>query len=301
MILTKVIVLLLGITSLAQSSPGVNYRPLFSVMVVPYTSGSENPLARIESDPGYRNAISDINNELIRMGYSNTLDFKTYKEATDKQHGMQEGKTWSEKINLYIENAPVDLVIRTEITWIDPPGNPRDRQVKIRLTAIDKYTSAVYADNATIQSAQREYPDMAAAVLSALSKDGNIQFKDFLEQLDNSYSGIITNGRQVAIQFAIDRENSNDFSEVFAGGELRDTIEAFVRRKALNGRYTLSESDSYLSFKVVIPVIDEAGRPQTPTWFITREISGCFRKWHYRVSLKTIGNWIIFTLLKDDQ
>src|SRR5258708_28031044 len=139
--------------------PGDNTRSLLSIMVVPYTFGNEDILLRLEKDTGYKNAISVINSALINMGYTKTLDVKTYKENIDDKNLVTGDKTWSEKINIYIEDAPVDIIIETEITCINPPGNPRDRQDKPRLKATDKCTSDIYADNGSIQFDQTKFPD----------------------------------------------------------------------------------------------------------------------------------------------
>jgi hypothetical protein len=270
-------------------------------MVVPYTFGNKNEdiLLRLERDTGYKNAISVINSALIDMGYSKTLDFRTWKQNIDEQDPITGDKTWYEKINGYIEKAPVDIIIETEVTWINPPGDSRNRQARLRLMAIDKYTSAIYADNGSIQSAQREFPDLATAVESALGRDGRAQFNKFLGQLDASYMNIMANGRQVSVRFSISNTNAElRFPELVGDERLSDKIEGFIRQKAVRHQYTVSESPSYMDFKVVVPVMDQDSVPQTPSWFLRRAMDSSFRTWGLDVNYSVYGNWINFTLLK---
>jgi len=279
--------------------PGNDLRSRLTIMVVPYVSGSEDIGGRLERDTGYRNAISGINSALINMGYTKTVDFRTRQDNKDNKHFIRNGRPSTDRMEGNIENAPVDVLIETEITWIDPPGNPRNRRARLRLKAVDAYTDAVYADIPSIQSAQREFPDLSTAVEAALERDGRTQFRTFLAQLDTSYSNLLRNGRQVNIQFDLGTEATDKFSDLAGDERLADKIEGFIRQQAFHGQYeVVGETGSYMQFSVYVPIVDEHGASQTPSWFMGRTLNNYFRQWGYEVKLATMRNWLNFTLQK---
>jgi|GEM_PF-3502973 len=279
--------------------PDNDLRSRLTIMVVPYVSGSQDIEGRLERDSGYKNAISSINSALINMGYTKTVDFRMRRDNKDGKHFMLNGRPSTGRMEINIENAPVDVLIETEITWIDTPGNPRDRRAKLHLKAIDAYTNAVYADNSSIQSAQREFPDVSTAVEAALERDGRAQFRTFLTQLDTSYSKLLRNGRQVNIQFDLGKETAEKFSDLAGDERLADRIEGFIRQQAFHGQYELAgETGTYMQFSVYVPIVDEDGMSQTPGWFLRRTLDSYFRQWGYAVDYATMRNWLNFTLQK---
>jgi hypothetical protein len=274
-------------------------RSRFSIMVVPVSSGDENMLARLETDAGYKEAISDINSALINMGYRNTLDFKTHKEIIDKRHEGTRAETWSGKMKEYIEKAEVDMIIEAEIFWTDPPGNPRNRQARLKLKAVDKYTGAIYADNAFIQSMQREFPGLAMAVDHALTRDGAEQFNKFLSQLDASYSMLLQGGRAVNIKFELGTTSKVTLNDRIGSERLSDKLEECLQKTALHGRYrALGSSAVYMDFAVQVPVIDEAGAYVSPNLYLRKKIDDYFYQLGFEVTFLQVNNWINFILLQ---
>ena len=286
----------LFVTAQDTAYAGVD-RSQLSIMVVPYTSGNEDIIKRLETEPGYKEAISGINSALINMGYRNTRDFKTHKENIDNGRLLTEHMVWSDRMKLYIENAPVDVLVEAEITWSDPPGHPRDRQVKMLMKAVDKYTSAVYADNASIQSGQREFPGLGVAVDHALNKEGAAGFRMFLDQLDASYRNVLKEGRHVNIRFETGTDSKVKLSDYVGDERLSDKVEECLRKAAFNGRYhLLGQSATYMEFNVQVPVIDESGASVTPSMYLRKKVDAFFHKLGYTVEYLVVGNWIHFVL-----
>lgn len=274
----------------------VNYsRSMLSVMAVLASDSGDKKI----NNSYYNSAISKINSALIDMGYSKTIDASKQKVLIDNKSSLNEGKTRSREINTLIEHAPVDLIIETEITWIDPPGNPRDRQVRLHLKAVDSYTGAVYADNSSIQSSRREFADLGEAVDIAISRDGSRQFKSFLDQLDSSYIKLMKTGRLVSIQFGVDRESMAKFTDLIGNENLSDKIISFLRLKAFGGQcQVVGESETFMQFNVAIPLVDNDGIHSSPSWYLRKDIDAYFRQLGYAVRPAVVGNYVHFTLIK---
>lgn len=297
-VITTVILLLVRIPGWAQDKPIAPVdRARLTLMVVPFSTEGRNVLERMEKDPGYREAISGINSALIDMGYRNTLDFKTHKEIIDQRHAITRAETWSGALKEYIEQAKVDVIIEAEINWIDPPGNPRDRQARLKLKAVDKYTGAVYADNAFIQSFQREFPGLAVAVNHALTKDGAEQFRKFLQQLDASYQVLLREGRSVNIKFELGTTSKVTLSDRINGERLAHKLEECLRKIAFQGRYRpMGSSAVYMDFTVQVPVVDEAGAYISPNLYLGNKVDDYFYQLGFEVKMLQINNWINFIL-----
>jgi hypothetical protein len=273
-------------------------RSRFSLMVVPFSSDGTDLIRKLESDAGYREAVSDINSALINRGYRNTMDFKTHMEIVNKRHVMTEGKTWSGGMKKYIEEAETDMVVYAEIFWTDPPGDPRNRQARISLKAVDKYTGAVYADNAFITSAPREYPGLAVAVDHALTKDGAEQFAKFLGQLDASYSVLFREGRSVNVKFELGTTCKETMETRIGDERLSDKLEACLKDLSLHGRCRpLGSSAEYVDFAVQVPIIDEKGAFVSPNVYLKKEVDRYSHQLGFEVTCSQVNYWINFILL----
>jgi hypothetical protein len=266
-------------------------RSRISIMVIPVNAK--------DSVTGYQEAISVINSALINMGYRNTLDFKTHKETVDKRRMMTQGTARTGELKYYIEQAEADVIIEADIIWSDPPADPRSRQARVKLKAVDKYTGAVYADNAFIQSMQREFPSLAVALNHALTKDGAEQFKQFLGQLDASYQVLLKEGRAVNVKFEMATKSRATWNDRVGEERLSDKLEEYIQQLALAHRYrALGSSAEYMDFTVQVPIIDESGAFVSPNTFLRKKLDAAFYKLGFDVDVSQVNNWVNFTLLK---
>ena len=289
--------LLLSNAAIGQEnvSPKID-RSVISIMAVPVSS-TNNVLEKLEKDPGYSEAISAINSALINKGYRNTVDFKTHKEVIDKRRIMTQTTARSGDMKYYIEQASVDVLIEAEIIWTDPPGNPHNRQARVKLKAVDKYTGAVYADNAFIQSKQREFPGLPVAVNHALTEDGKEKFNQFLDQLDNSYQVLLKEGRAVNIKFEMGTKSRVTLNERIDDERLSDKLEDCIRKIALGGRYrSLGSSAEYMDFSVQVPLMDDKGAYVSPNVFLRKKVDTYFYQLGFEADCMQVNNWINFTL-----
>lgn len=276
-------------------------RSRLSIMVLPHNPYKSDVLEKIEKEPGYKEAISSINSALVNMGYTNTLDQRTLMENITDWAGTTSDKVRSEKMNIFIQNAPADILIEAEIFWTDPPGDPKDRQVRLSLKAVDKYNSNIYADNASIRSAQREFPSLQAAVDHVLKFEGQAEFKKFLTQLDSSYSKIIREGRPVNMKFEIALGSRLRLSDRIGFDRISDKIEACVRRNAFEGKYQLrGEGDYYMELSVRVPVADKNGASISPSLYMRKKLDDYLFEQGLQADFSIVGSWINFMLVKKE-
>ena len=271
-----------------------------SIMVAPYADAdSEALFNRMQHDEGYIAAISVINSALIGMGYQHTLDLRTLNEVRERRRWTTEGEVKSDRMKDAIEYAPVDVLIETAVVWTDPPGDPASRQVKLRLKAVDKYTGAIYADDADLVSEQREFPDLAYAVNHLLKEERSDQFKAFLQRMETSYEKVVRDGRSIQIKFEVCQRCTIGLSDRVGADRLSDKIEECIRTNAFKHQYSLvGESDNYMDLTVQVPVTDETGASVTPGLFIRKKVDDYFYQLGFETKCMVMGGWISIILKK---
>jgi hypothetical protein len=199
-------------------------------------------------------------------------------------------------MKIYIEEAPVDMLIEAEIIYNDPPGKPTSRQARIFLKAVDKYTGAVYA-NTSVQSYEREFSGLPQAVEHALNKDGATQFKSFLQQLDTQYATLLTEGRPMQIKFEVAANSTLLLTDRIGMERLSDKIMQCIKYCAFNGQYkVIGETKLYLDFTAQVPMIDEKGRSISPTDYLRYKVDQYLFGQGFETDYSTLGTWINFVL-----
>ncbi|SFE17900.1 hypothetical protein SAMN05518672_104779 [Chitinophaga sp. CF118] len=270
-------------------------RSQLSLMVMPDTSGVASILSKVETDNAYKSAITEVNNALINSGYKNTLDFKTNEERIARNRDPTKEESKSDWIRLCIEAAPVDVFIETSIHWLGTGDSP-DRQVQLSLKAVDKYTSAVYAD-AVLSSQRREFPSLEKAVSNTLKIDAQEAFEQFLKQLDYSYNKVLKEGRQANMQFEIDKASKVLITDRVNNRRISDRIEEYVEKKAFKGQYKIiGEGPAYMDIVVQVPVIDDKGNAVTPSRFLGRGMDDYFYEMGFNIKYVSSGRLMKFVL-----
>lgn len=281
----------------AQDIPA--WRSQVSIMVVPYTSqGSpEQILQAIESNGSYRRAIAFIQEALIAQGYEQLLDFREHMAQVDASIRMTVDFTADNRMKEYIERAPVDIYIETEIEYMDPPDQPRMRQARISLKAIDKYNAAIYAANAAINSYQREFVDIAQAVDKAIRQDGAAEFNKFLRQLDTACKSLHLAGPPIKLKFEVADTSGLSLLERVGSARIADKIKPVIKQLAYKGRYKLmGEHEKLIRYTMRIPPVDEQGNPVLVNDLIRSRVDQQFADLGITYTYSVVGNWIIFIL-----
>jgi len=287
----------------AQGTHGVPaIRSALSVMVIPFAPGGDKNVKNlIEHDTAFRQAISYINSALIDMGYSKTLDFLTFKDIIDKKISITEDEVWSTRAKRYIEQAPVDIIIETDLTWIDPRDRPHDRQAIVQLKAVDKYTSVIYANASSIRTAPREFPGLPAAMDCALNRDGRVAFQNFLAQLDSSCAKLPKKGRITTIKFEIATESTISLYDAVGNERLLDKIKAFVSSKAFHGGYEIvGFSAKYMELQVQLPVFSDSSSAKAVNADFDKELNNYLNQWGIKTDCTAVGSWLNFILQRRD-
>ncbi len=258
-------------------------RSQLSVMIMPdTTAGLPAVLEKVATDNAYRAVTAKLTSALLENGYRNTQDAGTHLEQVRGARWFTSDSTLGgDKMRLFIESAPADILIAPALHWMEAPDGRPYRRLQLYLKAVDKYTGNVYAD-ALLQSKERAFSNLEEAAHTTLTIDGKEAFVRFLTRLDKSYEVVMKEGRPMDMQFEISLNSGVRLSDRVGqeGRRISELIEACVREKALNGQYkVVGVSASYMHIIVQAPVIDAAGRSVTPENYLGNGVEDCsYRK-----------------------
>lgn len=227
------------------------------------------------ADNGYTAAITELNSALLDKGYKNTLDAATRQHNVADQRIFTAAFSRTDSMKIFIEETPADIRIEAEMHWMEQPAGDAARQLQISLKAVDNYTGALYAQR-VIQSKPRQFPSMEKAVQNTLKLDGKEAFEKFLARLDQSYAGVIKEGRLLNLQFEVDYGSEIRLTDRVGDERITEKIETYVKQKA-KGQYRITgESPAYMSIIALVPVVDECGVAVSPGSYLARGLDNYF-------------------------
>ncbi len=147
--------------------------------------------------------------------------------------------------------------IRLEIYYKLNVTGPR-KSVTFEMSGIDAYTNVqvASASGTGAQSFSTEVPLMLqAAVLDYIDQ--------FCNQLQMHFDDLLTNGREVSVEFRCAENTEFDFYTSVDGNDLCDILEDVIYDNTVGGRYNLqTQDDRVLGFtRVRIPIYNDRGRP----------------------------------------
>ena len=263
----------------------------FNVMVVPLHSNISLG-AQEEYTQNQNIAIHELNNVLKGKGFSNLLDYSTYTSLAKERTLLSNEQTLSSIAKAAIQNAPVDVIIEIEVTYINPPNLPQNKQVLINLKAIDRYNSHIYAIG-SFGSKQRNFPSIQKAIQTTFSIDGVQTLNSFIEKLQYELDDVVKNGRLIKLKFEIAKESAKRFSNKIGTSSIADQIENFVKNQIAQGYCQLiGQSADYMDFSLKINALDSQSQPNTLV-SIRRSLDGLFQKMGVEVKdIFTVGTWI---------
>lgn len=260
---TIVFSLLICFAQILGAQPLEVDRAFLTVMVIPYTGAADSSArSAIEKNDACRAVIGQINQVFEERGYR-TKDYMAIlrlpniaPEASDLERT---------EIKEAIKNAKVDVVVYTEIRFRN--FSEGDRQLQLRLQAIDQYSAENYANNISIESTRRRYQDFVQAAKEAQLVS---QLKGFADQLDRKFVDLLKNGRTSTIRVKALPSSKVKLGSLVDGSliDLAGTLNKWVQHRA-NRIYPSASDNDLWEIECKIPVVDEQQRTVTPFSFRT--------------------------------
>jgi len=207
-----------------------------------------------QQDPELSPVISKVGQLLTSLGYSlkdaeqsiKSLSMKTAEDnvTTSKSSGASLAESSLDIIKRRIKS---DILI--QLSWsISRSGNT------FTLEAFDTYTNKRIATSTGTMSA-------GGSIADALYNSVGNNIKPFDKQMDQWYQDMRKNGREIMLTVRCWDNWENDLETEYDGEELKDCIQAWIRKNTVNGSFNLSdESELFAQFEQVrIPLFDENG------------------------------------------
>ena len=207
-----------------------------------------------QQDPELSPVISKVGQLLTSLGYSlkdaeqsiKSLSMKTAEDnvTTSKISGASLAESSLDIIKRRIKS---DILI--QLSWsISRSGNT------FTLEAFDTYTNKRIATSTGTMSA-------GGSIADALYNSVGNNIKPFDKQMDQWYQDMRKNGREIMLTVRCWDNWENDLETEYDGEELKDCIQAWIRKNTVNGSFNLSdESELFAQFEQVrIPLFDENG------------------------------------------
>ena len=223
------------------------------IMAIPMGLNDATSVRQSTLAPLSQALISELNQALLAAGFSSTLDFQQQYAASYNRSLMTSSGVKGDFYKIAIENASVDVLIEADVQWIDPPGQPQNRQAILHLKAVDPFTAVVLAENANIHSSQRQFPSERTAIHNALFLDDRENFRQFISELNRKVLLYWTVAKPVNVKFEISAESQRRFSDQIQNQKINETIKDFLRRQS-EGKplECYGDSPNYLDFTVFL-------------------------------------------------
>ena len=263
----------------AQKKPTISILPSDHWCEMRYFMTSYNNQGTEVKTPNYQQAfredtelnlvISKIGQVLTNMGYSLKDAEQELKSINTKT--AEDNVTMSKSSGASIAESPLDILKRRiksdiliQISWdISRTGN--GYVTDFTLEAFDSYTNKRIATSTGSTQGQGSIPDLLA---SAVKKN----VKPFDKQMSQWYSDQQKNGREISLTVRCWDNWDNDLETEFAGEELTDCIQKWMRSNCVKGEFNLSDgTETFIQFEQVrIPLTDENGNATDARAFATK-------------------------------
>lgn len=213
--------------------------------------------------------ISKIGQVLTNMGYSLKDAEQELKSINTKT--AEDNVTMSKSSGASIAESPLDILKRRiksdiliQISW-DISRTGYGYVTNFTLEAFDSYTNKRIATSTGSTQGQGSIPDLLA---SAVKKN----VKPFDKQMSQWYSDQQKNGREISLTVRCWDNWDNDLETEFAGEELTDCIQKWMRSNCVKGEFNLSDgTETFIQFEQVrIPLTDENGNATDARAFATK-------------------------------
>lgn len=227
------------------------------IVIVPYTDASRGysfeDMRRIfESSPFQRQAITSVARHFSQNGYK-TRDFVSMLQNS-KNGGFLEDGTQTDDATMFVQQLPGDIKVIVEAGF--QAYGTKQGEVTLRMRCIENQTQW--------DLASREFPSgkfYSTDSLTLISHAVKEVSKDFFTQLNDAFSKMVEQGREVFVDFRLN-ESVDDFdfdSDSPATGDyFKDALDEWLRANAYLDKYNMDNSTSkYIRARVYIPMWDK--------------------------------------------
>jgi hypothetical protein len=267
------ILTVIAIGCFALSSFGQAKKP--TLMILPSDNWCEQRFFMTEFDnqgtkqkvPNYKQAfqedtelgqvISKLNSFIINRGFEPKVAEQELKniEARTAESNITRSNTSGDKLEesqLDKLRKRVKMDIYIQIWW----KINSDKSVSFVLEAFDAYTSK------SIASQSGNGLPSSDIVPVKLEKAITNVIDPFLEQLQNHFNDMLTNGREIILTLKKWKNWDKNFETEIEGDELRVYINKWMQKNTMNGKFNRSEAseDLIIMEQVRIPLYDKEGQ-----------------------------------------
>ena len=208
-------------------------------------------------DKNSKAAISIIQKAFIEAGYPlNDLD-KNLKQLNDRSIRDDADGVKKDAKTMLLESIQPDVILELDYSYdMDMNSRNFDREVSYTLTAIDAYTNKVFSSNVFSGGKGKDFQNAFEDAID--EKVGSL-----MSEIDNYFGDIVTNGREITVQFNIDKNASIKFSDTYtsSGESYSEWIQDYMDYYTINGTYKLERNSDYQLYfvNVRIPTQNENG------------------------------------------
>jgi hypothetical protein len=214
-----------------------------------------------QEDSEIGQVISKIGSLMIDRGFP--LKDAEQELKNMEQQAAEDNMTQSSASSSSIAESPLDKLkkraksdIIVQITWSINKTN-EGRSVNFTLEALDAYTSKRIAASTgtSALSASEVVPVM-------LQQAVNANIDPFVAQLQNHFSDMFDNGREISVKIKRWQNWSNNLETEFDGNELTEIITEWMQKNTVKGRHNVSDATENIMTieQVRIPVLDANGK-----------------------------------------
>lgn len=178
--------------------------------------------------------------------------------------------------------AKADIIL--ELDWTVNTVGPKS-SITYSLRALDAYS------NKQVAGAEGTGNASFSAEIPVLLEEAVQDHMDaFTTQLQAHFDDLLSNGREVVLDFRVFDSSPVDFESEFDGYELNEVIDNWLYDNCVNHRFNKSDAtESFILYEQVrIPVYDANGRPED-TYGFARDLARYLRTAPYNIVVKTIN------------
>lgn len=211
-----------------------------------------------QEDTELGQVITKLNSMLIRKAFApkvaeqelKNIEAKTAEDNATKSVSSG-AKIFESQLDKLRKRVKMDIII--QLWW----KVNKDRSISFTLEAFDAYTSkSIAAQTFNAPSSDDIIP---VKLENAISNS----FDPFLDDLQNHFNDMLTNGREILITLKRWDNWDKNFETEINGEELTDYINKWMNENTVNKRYNRTEAtESVIIFEQVrIPIYDKEGNP----------------------------------------
>lgn len=191
--------------------------------------------------------LKDAEQEIKNLEQQSAEDAMTSSNAT----GASLAESPLDKLK---KRAKADIIVQI---WWSINKTAEGRSVNFTLEALDAYTSKRIASSTGTSS-----PSATEVIPVMLQQAINANIDPFVTQLQNHFSDMFDNGREISVKIKRWQNWSNNLETEFDGKELTDIITEWLQKNTIKGRHNVSDATENMMTveQVRIPVIDANGK-----------------------------------------